>query len=275
MVIRELYNIVRKKLRCAGIENDAFESSQIFESAGVNKTLLIAEPARELSENISSEILNKTERRLSGEPLQYILGEWEFYGLPFKVGKGVLIPRQDTETLVDTAARFLKKRETKRTLDLCAGSGCIGISLAVLADAKVTCIEKSESAFFYLKENIALNNVSVKAVLGDVFDDTENGDFDLVVSNPPYLSNADMNALQKEVKFEPKTALHGGVDGLDFYRKMIEIYPRKLKSGGMIAFEIGLGQDLPVCELFRERGLDPRVEKDLCGINRVVYAIVK
>lgn len=272
MTAGELYAHTQRLLEGGGIENAQFEADQLLKSAGFDKTALITEPNAELSDDVFRQIGAKVSRRLSGEPLQYILGEWEFYGLPFKVGEGVLIPRQDTETLVDTAARFLKDRDTKKTLDLCAGSGCIGISLAVFAKAEVTCVEKSEQAFFYLKENIALNNASVKAVLGDVFDDTEDGGYDLAVSNPPYLSNSDMNALQREVEFEPKDALYGGDDGLDFYRRLLGIYPKKLKSGGMIAFEIGIGQDAVVCEIFRKNGLEPFVEKDLCGINRVVYA---
>ncbi|MDE6726772.1 MAG: peptide chain release factor N(5)-glutamine methyltransferase, partial [Oscillospiraceae bacterium] len=206
----------------------------------------------------------------------YILGEWEFYRLPFKVGEGVLIPRQDTETLVDTAARFLRERDAwaRKTLDLCAGSGCIGIALAKTAAAEVTCVEKSRRAFGYLEENAALNHVSVRAVLGDALDEnTVTGEYDLIVSNPPYLTESDMRSLQKEVSFEPEAALFGGTDGLDFYRGIIPIYARKLVSGGMIAVEIGMGQESAVSGIFRENGLDPRLEKDMRGIYRVVYGI--
>lgn len=264
---------MRQLLENGGIENARFEAQQLLKSAGFDKTSLITEPNTELSGNIFKQIGAKVSRRLSGEPLQYILGEWEFYGLPFKVGEGVLIPRQDTETLVDAAARFLKERGERKTLDLCAGSGCIGIALAVCADAEVICVEKSERAFSYLKENIALNNASVKPILGDVFEDIPSGEFDLIISNPPYLSANDMRSLQKEVEFEPETALFGGEDGLDFYRRLLEIYPKKLKNGGMIAFEVGIGQDGAVCEMFRENSLEPHVEKDLCGVNRVIYGI--
>ena len=273
LTVRELYASVKDALERGGIENAEFEAEQLLRGVGIDKITLISEPNRDVSD-ISAEIRAKIGRRLSGEPLQYILGEWEFYGLPFKVGEGVLIPRQDTETLVDVSLDFLKAREQngRRTLDLCAGSGCIGITLAKIAGAEVTLVEKSERAFGYLRENIALNGVSVEAVLGDVLrDDTVRGEYDLIVSNPPYLTESDMQALQKEVGFEPKDALYGGANGLDFYKSILEIYPKKLKSGGMIAVEIGMGQEGAVSGIFRENGIEPRLEKDMCGIYRVVY----
>lgn len=273
LTVRELYASVKDVLERGGIENSEFEAEQLLRGVGVDKITLISEPNSEAAD-ISAEIRKMVERRLSGEPLQYILGEWEFYGLPFKVGEGVLIPRQDTETIVDVSLKFLNGRErnARKTLDLCAGSGCIGIVLAKLADSDVTCVEKSERAFGYLRENIALNGVTVGAVSGDVLkDDTVCGEFDLIVSNPPYLTDSDMQTLQKEVEFEPKDALYGGADGLDFYRRILGIYPKKLKSGGMIAVEIGIGQEDAVCGIFRENGMEPHCEKDMCGIYRVVY----
>lgn len=275
MTVRELYGETRKALEgCT--ENAAFEAEQLLGSAGITKTALLTEPEADVSEEISAEISSMTKRRLSGEPLQYILGEWEFFGLPFKVGEGVLIPRQDTETLVETAGKFLEERETnaRRTLDLCAGSGCIGITLAKLFRADVTCVEKSPAAFGFLKENIALNGVTVRAVLGDILEENAaEWEFDAIVSNPPYLTAEDMRSLQKEVQREPEAALYGGADGLDFYRAILRLYPKRLKSGGMLAVEIGMGQESAVCGMFRENGIEPRLEKDMCGIYRVVYGI--
>ena len=277
LTVRGLYASVKDALERGRIENAEFEAEQLLRGVGIDKITLISEPDKEVTSDISAEIRAKTERRLSGEPLQYILGEWEFYGLPFKVGEGVLIPRQDTETLVDVSLKFLNGRAGNKrlTLDLCAGSGCIGIALAKLAGAEVMLVEKSERAFGYLRENILLNRVSAcGAVRGDVLNENTVCDkYDLIVSNPPYLTESDMRSLQREVEFEPKDALYGGTDGLDFYRSILEIYPKKLKRGGMLAVEIGIGQENAVSGIFRENGIEPRLEKDMCGIYRVVYGV--
>lgn len=276
MTIAELYKRTKSELESGGVEDFGFEAEQLLRGAGIDKTALISEPERAVSEDISSEINAKLLRRLSGEPLQYVLGEWEFYGLPFYVGVGVLIPRADTETLVEVALRFLKDRggSKRKTLDLCAGSGCIGIALAKTANADVTFVEKSSLAFDYLKKNAARNNVSAELILGDVLEaSTVTGEYDLIVSNPPYLTAEDMSRLQKEVRFEPEAALFGGADGLDFYRAMIPTYSERLKSGGMLAVEIGMGQENAVCGIFRENGLTPHTERDMSGIYRVIYSI--
>lgn len=276
MTIAELYNRTRSELESGGVQDFRFEAEQLLRGAGIDKLTLIAEPEREISDVISAEINRRLLRRLSGEPLQYILGEWEFYGLPFCVGEGVLIPRADTETLVEVAVRFLKDRggSERKTLDLCAGSGCIGIALAKTVNADVTCVERSPAAFEYLEKNAARNNVSAELILGDVLEaPTVAGEYDLIVSNPPYLTAEDMRSLQKEVRFEPEAALFGGEDGLDFYRAMIPMYSERLKSGGMLAVEIGMGQENAVCGIFRENGLTPCTERDLGGICRVIYSI--
>lgn len=276
MTVRELFLSVKNALESGRVENAGFEAEQLLNSVGISKISLISEPAGDVTADISAEIKAKVGRRLSGEPLQYILGEWDFYGLPFKVGEGVLIPRQDTETIIDVSLKFLNSRERNKrvTLDLCAGSGCIGITLAKIADAEVTLVEKSVRAFEYLRGNIEMNKVSVNAVTGDVLDEnTVNGEYDLIVSNPPYLTENDMRSLQREVEFEPSEALYGGADGLDFYRRILSVYPKKLKSGGMLAVEIGMGQENAVGELFRENGMEPHFERDMRGVYRVVWGV--
>ena len=166
-----------RELICAlsdnGTENAGFEANQLLELSGIPRMKVITDPSGQVSEEVADNARAYLERRLSGEPLQYILGEWEFYGLPFKVGKGVLIPRQDTELLVDITKEFLNNFPGgESVLDLCAGSGCIGISLAKYCDAEAVLVEKSPEAFEYLRRNIALNGVEEKcrAVLGDCFD---------------------------------------------------------------------------------------------------------
>lgn len=278
MTRQEIYQYTRKALESGGVENAPFDAAQLLQSVGIERLALLSEPQTAVPDDVFYELCEKINRRISGEPLQYIIGEWEFYGLPFKVGRGVLIPRQDTETLVETAERFLKERAetSRRTLDLCAGTGCIGIALAKTARADVTCIECSPDAFGYLKENITLNSVRVNAVLGDVldFDNLSNlGEYDVIVSNPPYLTESDLSEISREVAHEPKLALFGGTDGLDFYRKLLGFYPRILKKGGMFAVEIGISQEKAVSEIFRENGLSPQAKKDLCGVYRVIYAV--
>lgn len=272
MTVREFYEEIKSEFVNGGVENAAFEAEQLLRASGIDKLSLITEPGRLIAENISAEINARVSRRISGEPLQYILGEWEFYGLPFYVGSGVLIPRQDTETIVDVALEFLANASSMKTLDLCAGSGCIGISLAKLANADVTSVEKSHEAFAYLTKNAALNGVTITAVLGDALDEKNApGEFDVIVCNPPYLTAEDMRSLQREVTFEPEAALFGGEDGLDFYRRLIPLYSKKLNSGGLLAVEIGMGQETAVSGLFRTSGITPQMKQDANGIIRVVY----
>ncbi|MCL2087352.1 MAG: peptide chain release factor N(5)-glutamine methyltransferase [Oscillospiraceae bacterium] len=220
------------------------------------------------------------ERRAHGEPLQYLLGEWEFYGYPMKVGKGVLIPRPETEFLVELGLDYIKSVDTEKplVLDLCAGSGCVGVALAKASynKVRVVAIELSEKAFEYAQENIRLNNVknSVRVFNGDIFDEQLIEKFpeaDCIFANPPYLSASDMRSLQKEVRHEPKQALYGGDDGLDFYRKIFKAWAKKLKSGGLFAVEVGDGQSEAVFELMECQGLNPAIMKDYSGVERIVY----
>lgn len=278
MTIRELQREMMYKLADIGVENTRFETEQLLERAGLSRLRLLTEPSGNVPEKVERAALEMLGRRASGYPLQYILGEWEFFGLPFKVGEGVLIPRQDTETLVERARDILLGRapEERCTADLCAGSGCIGIALAKLCGAKVRCIELSEAAFGYLEQNIALNGVGdrVTAVLADVLDESSAvGEFDLIVANPPYLDDTDMKNLQPEVAHEPKMALYGGADGLGFFRGMIAVWAKRLKRGGAFAVEIGMGQERGVIEIFAENGIRADCITDMRGIFRVVYGV--
>jgi release factor glutamine methyltransferase len=213
-----------------------------------------------------------TKQRCTGYPLQYILGEWDFYGLRFFVGEGCLVPRSDTETLVDVAIDFLKQKDDAQVLDLCAGSGCIGIAVAAnCKGASVTAVEKSDLAFPYLEENIKRNGVNVTAVKGDITEESF-GEFDLILSNPPYIKSAVIKTLSSEVRHEPHLALHGGEDGLFFYRAILENWLCRLKNGGMLAVEIGFDQADEVKALFMEAGLKNIGEKRDYGNNqRVIF----
>lgn len=281
MVVREILGNTVCALADNGVENARFEAEQLLQKAGVPRIRLLTEPNADVPERTADTAREMLERRLSGYPLQYILGEWEFFGLTFPVGEGVLIPRQDTEVLAELARDFLLERapEERSVLDLCAGTGCIGVTLAKLCGAKVMCVELSERAFGYLERGIALNGAErlVTAVRGDVTDgafaESLGGEYDVIVSNPPYLTETDMRNLQTEVTFEPKTALYGGKDGLDFYRKMLEVWTKQLRNGGAFAVEIGIGQERSVMEIFAENGLNADCIKDTRGIYRVVYGI--
>lgn len=213
-------------------------------------------------------------RYLAGEPLQYLLGEWEFFGLPFAVGEGVLIPRPDTETLVETGLSLLHGIPSPTVADLCAGSGCVGIALASQRpDAAVYALERSEQAFSYLQTNIQKKHAQgVRALLCDVLSPPALPPLDLVVSNPPYIPRCEMETLQPQVKHEPWMALFGGEDGYDFYRLLPALYLPQLKPGGAIAFEVGYNQAEQVSSLLSTAGyISVGTEHDLAGIERVVY----
>lgn len=278
--VGELLRECMKALEAAGNDNPRFEAEQlVMKFCGVKRSDILMFPGLEVTAEQAAEVRGAVQRRNSGEPLQYILGEWEFYGLPFYVGEGVLIPRQDTETLVETASRFLREHPgVSGAADLCAGSGCIGITLAKLTGIPVKLLELSEQALGYLRRNIALNGAEelCEAMHADVLsDDTAAGmpQLDLIVTNPPYLTAQDMQELQPEVTHEPETALFGGEDGLDYYRRMVPLWGAKLNPGGMLAAEIGMGQHGDVTRIFEDNGLRAGFEKDLCGVIRVIYGI--
>lgn len=280
MLIKTLLEQIRTLLKNGGIENFEFESVCILEDVFKQNIYDMISKKLECDDNDEkiTQCKNMTNRRIDGFPLQYILGKWEFYGLPFKVGEGVLIPRQDTETLVDYVLTIFKKDLGLKILDLCSGSGCIPISLEKnLINAEVHAIELSKMAYSYLLDNITLNSSNVIAHLGDVLEPSTTNDFNgfnIITANPPYLTKSDMENLQREVSFEPKTSLFGGNDGLSYYRTICKLWKNSLKVGGMLVFEIGQHQEYDVSKIMLENGFsDIAVIPDLCGINRVVSGI--
>ena len=220
---------------------------------------------RQLRDEEKIQMENWLQRRLSGEPLQYLLGSWGFMGLEFAVSPGVLIPRQDTETLVEYALQLHKKRRFRTVLDLCCGSGCIGISLAKLGGMDVTLTDIEPCCVELTRKNAVRNGVSVQTCCGDLFAPVT-GTFDLIVSNPPYLTKSDMDTLQKEVRFEPTLALYGGTDGLAFYRRIAERYRDYLNPGGVLLLEVGAEQGETVKKLIEATD----AVKDINGIVRVI-----
>lgn len=213
--------------------------------------------------------------RAAGRPLQYILGEWPFLGLTLAVGEGVLIPREETELLVRTAAEMLLETEAPFTVDLCSGSGAVALGLAsLLPGVRADAVEKYPEAFGYLKLNIEKTGLrQVSAVTGDIFDPAaaaRYSNLDAVLCNPPYVRTGEIPGLQREVRYEPRQALDGGADGLAFYRALAELWLPRLKPGGAAVVEIGEEGGPAVGELFGPLLEDLRVLRDFSGFDRVV-----
>ena len=274
VTLNEIFHSAKSRLSKVGIENAYFETKELFCKA-FGKEPVYFDMNAQADEEKKRCFETLVKRRLRGEPLQYILGEWEFYSLPIRVGKGVLIPRQDTEMLVDTAVNLFKDRHGITVIDLCSGSGCIGLALEKNLDVdKLILVENSKDAIRYLKENVGLNNskaVIIESSVLDVGVIDRLPQADLIVSNPPYLNTADMENLQREVEFEPKEALFGGEDGLDFYRNIARLYSGKLNAGGRLIFEIGINQGNMVMQILTDAGYENvKILKDLCGTDRVV-----
>lgn len=206
----------------------------------------------------------------SGEPLQYVIGKWDFYESEFFVGEGVLIPRPETEELTDLAVKIAQKIENPVVIDLCSGSGCIGISIAKkIKTSTVYLVEKSEKAFYYLLKN-AKDVPNVNSLNKDIFALPQIEKADIIVSNPPYINSGDIDSLQKEVQREPKMALDGGQDGLDFYRFIAENYKDYLKPDGVLLFEIGETQADAVADILKSNSYsDIEIKKDIYGNARM------
>lgn len=275
MTVNEIYQSGLKLLENNNIENSKFEAQSLLQKAfSLDRVGFIIHKTDKADENCSHNFLNFIEKRISGEPLQYILGEWSFMGFDFKVGRGVLIPRDDTEVVVNLCIDFLENRTDKKTVDLCSGSGAIAVALDKISGAKVTAVEIDETAFSYLETNVKENNSSVKPVMADalkICDTFADGGLDLIVSNPPYIKSADIETLQKEVQLEPRLALDGGEDGCDFYREIVNRWSRKLKKGGALAFELGEGQADAVKALMTEQGFsDFKISLDFGGVQRAI-----
>ncbi len=263
-----------------GIE-DAIRNAELIIShcLGIDRVSLYRDNPR-IPENIILKIDEFLQRRTKREPIQYILGYTEFYGLRIKVGSGVLIPRPETELLVEEAKKIISKFEIRNSkftfLDLCSGSGCLSLALAKeFPEAKFYGTDTSEVAIRYAKENVELNNINnVTFLKGNLFEPLKNLVFDLIVSNPPYIRKDDIKNLQMEVKdWEPVEALDGGIDGLDYYRLIIAGARGYLKENGYLILELGVGQSDAVRKLAEDEGFkNISLVKDYAGIERIFIA---
>lgn len=274
----DLYLEARRRFKAAGISEYSLEARIILSTAaGKTREEFIRDARLYVSSEYEEKVRRLIERRLEGEPVAYITGEWEFYGLPLTITSGVLIPRSDSEVLVDTAAEILKGREDVRILDLCAGSGCIGLALAqTVPGSRVVLADISPEALRVCRLNIIKNNLTqrVTCVRADVKETPPMllGSFDMIVCNPPYIPTADIEKLDASVKdYEPLEALDGGEDGLDFYRCLADVWRKAVKPGGSLAVECGIGQAQAVRDIITDGGfMYYKTVKDTQGIERVV-----
>ena len=278
MTIFEAYNKAKKKLEDAGIRDNVFEAKQIIKHiTGLNAAQILTNYTRVLTEFEETNYIAILKQREIRYPLQYIFGKWDFYGRSFYVGPGVLVPRPDTETVVEVSLEFLKEKEKPTVLDLCTGSGCIGITIAKeMPESSVIMAEKYDEALRYAVKNAEYNEApNAVALKGDVFEGTfSEGSFDLIVSNPPYIPEEEKRLMSPETKFEPETALMAEDNGLEFYKAITKNYYNSIKDGGMLCFEIGFSQGEAVSNILKDAGFkDIKVSKDLGGICRAVSGI--
>ena len=282
MKLSELYLYGRKVLaRTEDLETAGmFARNLLCHATGKTTQQLLAEMDSYASQAVYQKFIESVKRVADGEPIPYVLGEWDFFGMTLQVTRDVLIPRDDTCAVTELAVKYgLFLEKAPRILDLCTGSGCIGLAIANrIADARVTLADISKEALAVAKRNISVQKLSarVSCVTADALSEPESflGKFDMIVSNPPYITTEEMRQLPDSVKnFEPHLALHGGRDGLDFYRSIAMYYAKALKSGGMLCFEFGIHQGDDVCRILEENGYSiVERKKDYNNIERAVIA---
>ncbi len=277
--MKNLYSVYREAIKAlteAGCESPEFDAQQLVDYClGMNKTQLLLNSGSPLEEGKLIFFEECIKRRCNHEPLQYIIGMWDFHRFSFKVGEGVLIPRPETELLVEFAAEKIQKNDFKVVYDLCCGSGCIGLTVAKLfPNVKVFCVDISDKALEYTTKNKELLDVdNVTIIKADVLDSVGFLGLprpDLILSNPPYIRTEEIKELQPEIAFEPFIALDGGDDGLVFYRSLSENWFTYINNGGYIAMEIGEDQGKDVLTLFINKAEKARIVKDAAGLDRVV-----
>ena len=266
--VRENLTETASNLACVSGDDADFEAHELLCFVLGRDRLLYTDREKFLTPEQKNLLEKLIKRRLAREPLQYILGTWEFMGLPFKVSPSALIPRQDTETLCEEAEKFINRKHSESLLDICTGTGCIGISLALRCNIEVTLADISSECLGLAEQNALLNGISCKIIQSDLFSDID-GRFDIITANPPYIASDVIKTLSPEVRREPVSALDGGADGLDFYRRMAEDFRHYLNAGGVFLTEIGFDQGKAVSEIFKSCG-KTTLKQDICGNDRVI-----
>ena len=275
----DLYLDIRRQLRAADSGDPTLEARELVAFAcGKTKEELLRDSRLYVTPEVEARVRALVQRHLDGEPTAYLIGEWEFYGLPLDISRDVLIPRPDTEVLAGLAIDFVKTQGECRVLDLCAGSGCVGLAVASQCPgSRVVLGELSEGALRICRQNIRRNGLSGRVVPMQMDalapPPAQLGEFRCLVSNPPYIPAGDIPGLDPSVRdYEPHMALDGGADGLDFYRNLAGEWKNALTVGGKIFLEVGIGQADDVLRLLRAQGFgDLEITKDLNGIPRVVH----
>lgn len=281
MTREEIREELRKRLQKAGIDDFEYETWALMEwKLGVDRAEYFMEPQKEVSLEQYTSLCQAAGKREKRVPLQYLMGYCEFMGYSFAVDERVLIPRQDTECLVELAGKYIQaecvkrrfsQEDSVRVLDLCTGSGCIGISIKLLCpEAEVTLADISGDALAVAEHNAGTLGADVALVQGDLFNHIE-GKFDYILSNPPYIPTKVIDNLMPEVRMhEPRLALDGTEDGLYFYKKIVKESVIYLSSGGRLMFEIGAEQGEALADILSKCGFtEIKIEKDLAGLNRI------
>ena len=274
-----LYLDIRRKLRGADVGDPTLEARELVCFAtGKSREEFYRDGGLYASPEIEQRTWALVQRHLDGEPVAYLIGEWEFYGLPLDISNDVLIPRPDTEVLASEAIAYCNTLGECRVLDLCAGSGCIGLAVAAnVPKARAVLGELSDGALKVCRQNIRRNGLTGRVVPMQVNalekPPANLGEFQCIVSNPPYIPSGDIAGLDVSVRdYEPHMALDGGEDGLQFYCAITQLWRDALVPGGRLYFEVGIGQADTVLRIMRAVGFgDIQIVKDLNGIPRVVY----
>ena len=277
-----LYLDLRQRFHKAGMADPTLEARELVCcAAGKSREELSRDGRLYVPAAVEQQVERLAQRHLAGEPVAYLIGEWEFYGLPLDISESVLIPRPDTEVLVEQALSRLQGVSEPRILDLCAGSGCIGLALAKhLPGSRVVLGELDEGALRLCRQNIRRNDLTGRVVSLQMNalekPPAHLGEFDTIVSNPPYIPDGDIAGLDVSVRdYEPHLALKGGEDGLDFYRAICAQWRTALRADGRLLFEVGVGQADDVLRIMRSCGFgDVEITPDLNGIPRVVSGIL-
>ena len=278
LLVQDIIQMAEKQLMAARIDNPKGDAEEIYcRLMHVDRAKFFMEWSEPAADRTCEQFFDMVARRAQHEPLQYIVGSQGFLDFDLKVRPGVLIPRLDTEVVADKACGLLRSRKGDTVLEIGCGSGAISIALAKKANAKVTAVDINPEACELTKENVSANGARVEVLCGDMFEPVKKKKFHMIVSNPPYIPTAMIDTLMTEVKdYEPLSALDGGADGLDYYRRIAQEAPDHLKKNGMIIFEIGDDQGEAVSSILRETGRFAEIEtgQDLSGRDRVVTAVL-